>query len=176
MRQAGIFFFFSPPYPRRQCVWDELGPGTLGCSAGTWTDSSLSHKIQRNYKGLKITECMCSWGKLRTTRYEKTKKPTATSEDPGAKAGWAKARYCARPLHTTPPKGWANHLSCPSNSTPAPAPTLTLYKEPTHRPASLQDRVSQGICYLFSFPPAAAGAPVKPWLNFLSGLLSISID
>ena len=36
--------------------------------------------------------------------------------------------------------------------------------------------VSKGTCYLFSLPPAAAGAPVNPCLHFLSGLLSISTD
>ena len=28
-----------------------------------------------------------------------------------------------------------------------------------------------GPCYLFSLPTAAAGAPIKPYLNFLPGLL-----
>ena len=42
----------------------------------------------------------------------------------------AKAGYCARPLHTTPPKGWADHLSHPASLTPGHTPTLTPYKEP----------------------------------------------
>ena len=70
---------------------------------------------------------MCSWGKLWTTRYKKTKKnPTATSDELGAKAG-----YSARPLHSTPPKGWADHLSPPSSPTPGHTPTLTPCKELT---------------------------------------------
>ena len=44
----------------------------------------------------------------------------------------AKARYCVCPLHTPPPKGWANHLSHPSALTPEHTPTLTSKKEPTH--------------------------------------------
>ena len=74
-----------------------LGPGTLGCSACTWTKVSSSNG---NYLGLKITACMCSWGKLWTIRCKMTKKktPTSTSEEPGAKAG-----YCICPLHTAPP-------------------------------------------------------------------------
>ena len=97
---------------------------------------------------------MCSWGKFWTKRYKKTKKtPTATSEELGAKAG-----YCACPLHPAPPKGWAKHLSHPSGLTPGHIPTLTPYKEPACAPAW------------------GAGAPVKPCLNFLTGLLSISID
>ena len=87
---------------------------------------------------------MCSWGKL-WTRYKKTKNPTTTSEELGAKAG-----YCACPLHTAPPRGWANHLSHPSGPTPGPTPTLTPYASE-----------SKGNCYLFSLPPAAAGVPVK---------------
>ena len=56
--------------------------------------------------------------------------------------------------------------------TPGPTPIRTPYKE-TAPPAP---GVSKGTCYLFSLPPAAAGVPIKPCLNFLSGLLSISID
>lgn len=39
--------------------WDQV-PGThcSGCSACTWTNVSSSNKIQRNYKGLKVTVCM----------------------------------------------------------------------------------------------------------------------
>ena len=40
----------------------------------------------------------------------------------------------------------------------------------------LREPASKGNCYLFSLPPGAAGAPVKPCLNFLSGLWSISVD
>ena len=45
--------------------------------ACTWTQASSSKKIQRKYqyKGLKITACMRSWGKFWTTRYKETKKP-----------------------------------------------------------------------------------------------------
>ena len=48
---------------------DRLGPGTLCCSACTWTNISLGNKIQRNYKGLKITAYMCSWSEF-WTRYK----------------------------------------------------------------------------------------------------------
>ena len=104
---------------------------------------------------------MCSWGKLWTTRYKKTKNPTATSEEPGAKAG-----YRACPLHSTPPKGRADSLSHPSGLTPGHTPTQLTPPQ----------GASKGTCYLFSLPRAAAGAPIKPCLNFLSGFLSISID
>ena len=55
---------------RQSRAWDQ---GHC-CSAGTWTNVSLSNKIQRNYKGLKITACMHSWGKLWTTRYKTDQK------------------------------------------------------------------------------------------------------
>ena len=86
--------------------------------------------------GLKITEYMCSWGKFWTKDTKRPKNPTATFEVPGAKAGgWgAKAGYCPCPLHTTPPKGWANYLSHPSGSTPGHTLTLTPYKEQARHP------------------------------------------
>ena len=51
---------------------------------------------------------------------------------------------------------------------PGHTPTLTVYKVQAHQPL-LSQRASNGICFLFLFPLAAAGAPVKPCLNFLSG-------
>ena len=77
-------------------------------NACIWTNISLNNKIQRNYKGLKITACMRIWGKF-WTRYK---------EKLGAKAG-----YCTCSLHIIPPKGWAKHLSHPSAQThPYPNP------------------------------------------------------
>ena len=80
--------------------WVYLGhagtwPGTLCCSAWTWTNISSSNKIQRNCKGLKIAACASGWGKLWTTRGKKRiKNPAASSKVPGAE-------YCL--LHTAPP-------------------------------------------------------------------------
>ena len=90
-------------------MWDAF----LQCSH---LDSS-SNRIQRNYKGLKITACMCSWGKL-WTRYKKAKTQLPPLEEPGAKAG-----YCACALLTVPlshPSGWLTDLP----------PTLIPFKEP----------------------------------------------
>ena len=50
-----------------------LGPWILYCSARTWTNASLSDKIHRNYKGLKLKTYMSSWGKLWTIIYIKAK-------------------------------------------------------------------------------------------------------
>ena len=80
-----------------------------------------------------------------------------------------KAGYCTWPVNTTLPKQRADHLNHPSGLTP----TLIPCKVPAH--SHLGEWASKGSCYLFSFPPAASGAPVKPCLN-LSGLLSTSVD
>ena len=79
--------------------WD-LGLGILCFSACTWTKISCSNKIQRNYKGLKITVCMLSWGNS-GPKDTKTKSPTATSEKPGAKTGCWEQKQCTLcdPLH-----------------------------------------------------------------------------
>ena len=53
------------------------------------------------------------------------KNSTATSEESRAKAG-----YPTWPQHTPLPKGWADHLSHPSDPTPGLTLTLAPYKEP----------------------------------------------
>ena len=94
--------------------------------AGTWDLGPFAAVPAPGQKGLKITACMHNWGKFWTTRYKKGQKnPTATSEEPGAKAG-----SCAGPLRSTPPKGRADHLSHPSCLTPGRTPALTPCKEP----------------------------------------------
>ena len=70
---------------RQTRTWDPL---QRCCHACIWTSLSLSNKVQRNYMGLKITACICSWDKFWTKGYKKTnkqtnkkpQKPTATSE------------------------------------------------------------------------------------------------
>ena len=105
------------------------------CSAFTWTNV-LGYKIQRNYKGLKITVCTCSWGKFWTKDTKRPKKsPTATSEELGAKAGGPEEKQgTAHAPCTQYQKGWANPLSYPSSPTPGHSPTVTLYKEPARSP------------------------------------------
>ena len=83
----------------------------------------------------------------------------------GVKAGY---RACPPALNTT--KGWADHLSHPSSLTPGHTPPSSSIR---NEPPS----ASEETCHLFSLPPAASsGAPIKPGLNFLSGLKSISPD
>ena len=86
------------------------------------------------------------------------KQPTATSEGSGAKAG-----YCPCPLHRTPPKGWANHLSNPFNLTPGHTPTFTLCNEP-----ALPSRgANKRNCYLFFTHPCHCRSPNKALPEFL---------
>ena len=79
--------------------------------AGTWDpllqclhlDKGLLE--QQNTKKLYGTKNNCTHAQLgqimdKKIQKDKNKKPTATSEEPGAKAG-----YCACPLHTVPRKG-----------------------------------------------------------------------
>ena len=83
-------------------------------------------------------------GQILDGRYKKTKKdtkrPSATSEEPGAKPG-----YWARPLHTTPPKkAWANHATHSSGLIPRHTPILTPYKEQVSAP--LGELASKRTC------------------------------
>ena len=68
------------------------------------------------------------------------------------------------------PKRWANHLSHPS--CPIPGHISFGVRNQLVSPC----RASRGPCYLFLLSAAAAGTPIKPCLNVLSVLLSISID
>ena len=152
---------------RQAGTWDPL---IQCCNTCTWTNVSLSNKIQRNYKRLKIIVCMCSWGKLRTRRYKKTKKPNCHFWRAGSKnrVSVAKAGYWECPLHSTPPKGWTKLLSYPFSSTHRLTSTYPHSIQGTSLPPPRG--ASKGNHYLFSLPPAAAGAPVKPSLNFWSGI------
>ena len=67
----------------------------------------------------------------------------------------AKAGYCACPLHSAPPKGWADHLSHPSGLTRRHTPTLTPYKEQACSPTQPQllpvwEPASKGACAVFT--------------------------
>ena len=105
---------------------DRLAPGTL------------CYMLQCLLLSNKILHC---WGKFWTNDPKRPKNATATSEEPGAKAG-----DCACLRHTMPPKGWAKHQSHPSGPTPRHSPPLTWYKEPAHLP----QWASKGTCCLFS--------------------------
>ena len=158
--------------------------------AGTWdpllqclrldTPLLLSQKIKRNYKGLKITVHVCSWGKLWTIIYKRptpTPRPLPLPNYHFWRAGSKSRVPRLSPAHTTT-KGVGKPVQPPS---PAwfldSAPTLTSCKAP----ASPSQRAKLGNVLLVSAPPrhpptsAVARASVKPCLNFLSGLWSVAI-
>ena len=68
----------------------------------------------------------------------------------------AKAGYCACPLHTTSPKGWAKHLSHPSDQTPGHTLTLTPYKERAQPPLGREQAREPVVC---SHPPLLQQGP-----------------
>lgn len=140
--------------------WDSLGPGDPLLQCCTWTNFSSSNETQRNC-GVEIIMCISSWSKFWTKKYKKTKNPTATSEEQkqgiGSKVGTAQAP------HSTPPEGWGTNASHPFSQTPG-----HTYPHPIKATSlsSTQEQARETCCYLFSLPPAAAGAPIKPCLNF----------
>ena len=96
--------------------------------AGTWDSAAVlalghmasSKKILTNSKALKITACAAGANYGQSIKRQNT--PDATCEDPGAIAGSS-----ACPLHSTPAKGWAGHLSFPPTrplDTPLPSPHI----------------------------------------------------
>ena len=114
----------------------------------------LQQQIQRNYKGLKITACTHSWGKL-WTRYKKTKNPPAASEGPARDPCTQHDQGSGPPTQATP-------LARPT-APPLPSTHLRSSSPPT-------SGSEQGHRYLLSLLPAAARVPVKLCLNFSSGL------
>ena len=91
-------------------------------------------------------------GQILDKRYKRLKKPNCYFWKAGSKNRvlGARAGYCTCPLHSTLPKGWANHLSHASCPAPGHTPTLTPYKEPA-RPA----------------PPCCSRGPSKALPEFL---------
>ena len=88
--------------------------------------TSSSNRIQRNYKGLKITSVMAT----ENSKIQKGYKPTATSEVPGAKKSRVQRMSTA---HGTT-EGWAGRLSHASCPTHRAAPTLRVFKKPARSP------------------------------------------
>ena len=155
--------------------------------AGTWdTLLQSTHLDKRLLKrqntekleGTKnITACMRSRGKF-MDKIQKDQKSNcyfwrARSKNKVWEAKLeCRAGYCACPLHSAPPKGWANHLSHQPDPWTHPLPSPHIKNQLAH-PAQ---GAGKGTCYFFSIPPVSAGATIKLCLNFLSGLWSISID
>ena len=112
---------------------------------------------------------MHSWGKFWTIRYKKTKKTQKKNNCHFSRAEsrhrvlGAKAGYCTCPLHSTPPKSWAKHLSYPAGLTPGHNPSLTSCKEQTCPPSG-----SEQENMLLVFPPSCdLRSPRKALPEFL---------
>ena len=86
---------------------------------------------ERNYIGLKINACIDSWSKCWTKDRKRPKNPTATFKEPGTKIGCREQKQGTKhaPLNSTPPEGWANHLSHPPSQNPGHTATFTPYKK-----------------------------------------------
>ena len=74
------------------------------------------------------------------------------------------------PQHTPPPKGKAKHPTIPAQPPDPPLSSLLISNQLPHLGSK------QGDPLLVFASPAIAGAVTKPWLNFLTNLLSISTD
>ena len=135
--------------------------------ACTWTHFSSSNRIQGNYMGLKVTACMRSYGKCWTKDTKKSNCHFGRAQNKSRGSG-AKAGYCACPLHTTSPKGWANHLSHRSSRTPGHTLTLTPCKEQA-RPSTPwpQGASQQGNLLFVLTPPCCRKGPNKALPEFL---------
>ena len=121
-------------------AWD-LGPSLQCLHLDTLL---LEHKIQRNYMGLKMAVCMCSWNKSWTKRYKKTNNSVAISEELGAKelgVGSKNRVLCMSPC-TQHHKGVGRPPKPPLRPTSRHSPTLTHLRN-EHTP---HQRVSKGTC------------------------------
>ena len=94
--------------------WD-LGPFAAVFAPGQMSSPASKYK---NYKELKIIECICSWSQLWIRRYKPNKIPTATSEVLEAKTGCQEQKQGTSHvpyIQNLGPKRWANHLSHPTS-------------------------------------------------------------
>lgn len=144
---------------RNETGWD-LGPFAAVLALEPLLVSS-NKRIQRNYKGLEITGCIHSSGKL-WTRHKKTRDPTATSEMLGAKAGAAHAWS----LHMAPCAGGGE-------TTQVTAP-IWLTDHPFKGPACPRLGSRQRLLLLALAPLCYSRSPNKALPEF--GLSSISIE
>ena len=146
--------------------------GRVSCSSAySWTNVSLSNKIQTNYKGLKITACVYSWGKLLTTRHKKTPNPTATSERLRTKTRVVVVGSKSRVLLIPPAPNTTKRVGRPLKPPSSPTPGHTAYPHPLEGTSvpRLGEGAREPVSY-FRFPLLLAGAPIKSPLNLLSGL------
>lgn len=143
-------------------MWDRLGPVTLCCSACPWTNVSCSNKIQRNYEGLEAA-VHAKLGQVMGNKIQKNQKKKTKTQLPLLRC-WSNSRVLSvAPAYSTP-RGVGRACKLPLSPCKAPG-----------CPRPLTQGVSKGNHNLF-FDPFALRVPLKPCLNFSSGLLSISLD
>ena len=156
---------------RQAGTWDPL---PQCCNAGTWTHIFWGNKIQTNYMEAKITACMCSWGKLRTKDTKRPKNLTVISEEPGIKTGCQVQKQGNEHALCTQcqQRGGQNTQATTLDwalDTPLPSPHI--WNKLITTPPPPQGSIEPGEPVTCSpSPPAAVGAPIKPCLNFLSGI------
>ena len=142
------------------------GTGGLGPFAAVFAprqNVSLSHKIRINWRGLKITAIGANYD----NKLQEDQKPNWPFWRGGNKS---------RALSMPPANNTTRGMDKPSK----PPSSWSLDPPYPHRKWGTCSppcgEWTRGPVTLFSLPSAAAGAPIKPWLNILSGLWSISID
>ena len=135
----------------------DLGPFAAVHAPGQNTKKLYRTKNSREHVQFGQTE--------QDTKRPKTQLPLLRS--------WGQKQGTAHAPCTQCHQGVGKHLNHSSGPTSEPVPILPPSKEPAATP---YQGASKGNCFLFSLSFAAAGAPVKPCLNLLSGLFSISLD
>ena len=117
-------------------------------------------------------QCMLQLGQILNQKIQKDQKsPTAAFEEPGAKTGcWQKKPGTAHaPLQSISPEWWAK-LPEPLLEPNPWTHSCPLAKEEGTSLSPPREQASKGACCLFRLPTVASGIPVKPHLDFLSGL------
>ena len=102
-----------------QCAWDKLGPGTWdlgpfaapGQTSPQGTDTKKPQGTKNNCAHAQLEQIMDK--KIPKVQKKTKTRPSLMKSRDKNRVSWAKAGSCACPLHSPPPKGWADHLSCP---------------------------------------------------------------
>ena len=142
---------------RQAGTWDPL------LSACTWTNVFLSNKVWRKIYRTKNSYLHAQLGQIVDKKIQKDPKPSCPS--------WrarSKSRVPPRhPAHSSTKGVGRPHKPC-LQLEPWTCPYPHPYREPARSPRG----VRSGTCCLLSRSCAAAGALVKPCLNFLFILFS----